>query len=99
MGCTDATSQWVAQYPGELDPADDATHGGGCGTWRGGGFRNIHKQFFSVGKEYRVPQFLATAVKKEEALEFIKRARNRGEEACILWCIKVDRRGKRDHQF
>ena len=78
------THPWLMlQYPNTLDAAD----GGGLGTWRGGGFMNEHIPFFTVGKEYRAPGFVATSVNKQTALDFINRAEE--YESHILWCIKV----------
>ena len=56
-------------------------------TWRGGGFRDIYKDFFKIGKSYRVPGFLATSFEVGTAKGFIHRANK--EYPRILWCILV----------
>ena len=60
-----------------------------CCTWRGGGFRDEHKQFFELlmGKCYRVPGFLATSLNRSKAMDFISRADKAHPR--ILWCILV----------
>ena len=58
-----------------------------CSTFRGGGFRDVHKTFFKVGKSYRVPGFLATSIESYMAMRFIRRADRTYPR--ILWCIMV----------
>ena len=58
-----------------------------CSTFRGGGFRDVHKTFFEVGKSYRVPGFLATSIRSTTAMSFIRRADRTYPR--ILWCIMV----------
>ena len=36
--------------------------------WRGGGFDDAHQAFYTVGREYRVPAFLATSERPVEDL-------------------------------
>ena len=55
-------------------------------THRGGGFRAEHKNFFTVGKAYRVPGLLATSFSEDKAYEFIGRACSRGEPP-VHWKI------------
>ena len=42
-----------------------------CQTYRGGGFDNRLKGFWTVGKQYRVPGFLATSFSEAVADKFI----------------------------
>ena len=42
-----------------------------CETYRGGGFDNTLKSFWTVGKQYRVPGFLATSFDEKVADKFI----------------------------
>ena len=58
-----------------------------CCTWRGGGFRDDHKSFFKLQKNYRVPGFLATSQEVNTAEKFIRRAEKAYPR--ILWCILV----------
>ena len=59
-----------------------------CSTFRGGGFRDVHKTFFEVGKSYRVPGFLATSLDVNMAMKFIRLRAERAHPR-ILWCILV----------
>ena len=60
-----------------------------CATWRGGGFRDECIDFFESmrGKKYRVAGFLATSLKKINAMGFISRSNK--DHPRILWCILV----------
>jgi len=68
-----------------------------CCTWRGGGFRDVFKEFFKRGKSYRVPGFLATSLEVREAMGFIHRSTT--EHPRILWCIMLDGRGRTESEF
>ena len=66
-------------------------------SWRGSGFDDAHRPFFTVGKQYRVPGFLATSFSEAVATEF------RDEWAFvppggsrIMWIVHVDPAGQRD---
>ena len=90
-------------YPSKLLP-DEMGHGCwrdgvgiGHGTWRGGGFRDEFRSFFKEGKRYRVPAVLATSMSKDVALRFVTSADR--TQPRVLWCIKVDGRGKSDPRF
>jgi len=52
-------------------------------TYRGGGLPVEHQQFYTVGKKYRAPMFLASSKQKYVALSFI----NRVTSPCqpIIW--------------
>ena len=68
--------------------------GGHC--WRGGGFDDRHKDFFTIGRMYRVPGFLATSFSERVTTEFIYRAVHVGGRSGILWHVVVDLRGETD---
>ena len=53
-------------------------------TYRGGALPREHHQFFQVGKQFRVPQFLSTTKKQAVAYEFARWAGDRGEEP-VIW--------------
>jgi hypothetical protein len=59
--------------------------------WRGGGFDEQHRQFFEVGKTYRVPGFLASSLKKSVTQTFLFRAEAAGHPV-VQWCIKLNHR-------
>eukprot|EP01045_Picozoa_sp_COSAG04_P008877 COSAG04_NODE_501_length_13363_cov_9.158137_5_plen_759_part_00 len=64
-------------------------------TLRGGGFDDVHQGFFTVGKQFRVPGFLATSFERATALRFVRQ----GEAWCgqgILWVVRVDPTGEHD---
>merc|ERR1711971_1049628 len=46
------------------------------------------------GKVYRVPGFLATSLDKKTALDFLNRVSR--SPSRVLWCIKVDPRGREE---
>jgi hypothetical protein len=59
--------------------------------WRGGGFDEQHRGFFTAGKKYRVPGFLATATVKNVTNVFMFRAESCGFPV-VQWCIRLDKR-------
>jgi hypothetical protein len=61
-------------------------------VYRGGGFDSAHRDFFCVGKQYRVPGFLATSFSEAKAQEFRFMAEALGQES-ILWVVHVDPEG------
>jgi hypothetical protein len=61
-------------------------------TWRGGGFNMEHQGFFTVGKKYRVPGFLATSLRKAVTNGFMDRAQAQGFDV-VQWRIEFDVRG------
>jgi hypothetical protein len=67
----------------------DYPQNGEC--WRGGGFDEQHRQFFEVGKTYRVPGFLASSLKKSVTQTFLFRAEAAGYPV-VQWCIKLNPR-------
>jgi hypothetical protein len=62
--------------------------------WRGGGFSDQYRSFFTANKQYRAPMFLATSFKKEKAQQFLTMAWAIGfsgpKDALVLWKIKLD---------
>jgi hypothetical protein len=70
---------------------DCSTEGAVC--WRGGGFSDQYRAFFTSGKKYRVPMFLASSFKKTKALHFIFLSATGfscPKDALVLWKIKLD---------
>jgi len=67
--------------------------------FRGGGFDDQFKPFFTAGKEYRVPGFLATSFNQDKASEFLYRAVQHAGKSGVLWIVQVDPRGKEQFQF
>jgi ankyrin repeat protein len=66
-------------------------------TYRGGGFDNAHKGFFTEGKQFRVPGFLATSFSKKVAKNFRdKIATPPPGGSRILWLIRIDPEGETD---
>jgi hypothetical protein len=64
-------------------------------TYRGGGFDDAYRDFFTVGKQYRVPGFLATSFVEGKAMEFL-RAAEAYEHQPVLWTVHVDPAGADD---
>ncbi len=60
-------------------------------VYRGGGMPHEHFGFFTVGKKYRVPGFLATSSDETVARQFMIRANQLRNEPCILWTITVEK--------
>ena len=63
-------------------------------TYQGGGLPDQHRDFYQVGKSFRVAGFLATSFVREVAEGFMCFADRRGEP-CVLWEIHVDPAGER----
>jgi hypothetical protein len=57
--------------------------------WRGGGFNEAHRGFFTVGKTYRAPGFLATSFKQSVTNNFMWKAECAGHSV-VQWKVKVD---------
>jgi hypothetical protein len=62
-------------------------------TYRGGGLPDAHRGFFTAGKQYRVPGFLATSFSWKVAEDFMMYADMR-EEPCVMWIVHVDPDGE-----
>ena len=67
-------------------------------TYRGGALPDEHQAFFTVGKKYRVPGFLATSFEESVAERFIYMAYDDGSP-CIKWIVHVDERGAADLKY
>ena len=81
---------------GEALPFPPGEDGDMVGTiYRGGGFDDSLRDFFTVGKAYRQPAFLATSFLKSKAEFFRRRAQAAGHPS-VLWTIHVDPAGERD---
>ena len=78
-------------YPEALDAATgQRVSAGEC--WRGGGFNMAHRDFFTAGKQYRVPGFLATSPRQEATKKFMRRAEQAGYQV-VQWRLVFDPRG------
>ena len=64
-------------------------------TLRGSSFDNQHQDFFTVGKSYRVPGFLATSFSEAVATRFLREAQAYGRQA-VMWVVFVDPAGEHD---
>ena len=62
-------------------------------TYRGGGLPDEHRRFYTAGKKYRVPGFLATSFSRQVAENFMMWADSRNEP-CVLWIVEVDPEGE-----
>ena len=65
-------------------------------TWRGTGFDDSLRSFFTEGKEYRVPGFLATSFSKNVAETFVFNNATAYGKPAVLWKVHVDPDGARD---
>ena len=65
-------------------------------TYRGAGLPDEHRAFYTVGKKYRVPGFLATSFKEDVAKRFARSAyaSNGGGIPAVVWVVRVDPEGK-----
>ena len=62
-------------------------------TWRGTAFDDSLRGFFTEGKEYRVPGFLATSFSEVKAKEFIFNEATAYAKPGVLWKVHVDPAG------
>ena len=65
-------------------------------SWRGTGFEDAHRDFFTPGKTYRVPGFLATSFSRAVAERFIFNNATALGKPAVLWKVHVDPEG--EHQ-
>ena len=78
-------------YPEVLDAVTgNRVSAGEC--WRGGGFNMAHQGFFTAGKKYRVPGFLATSPRRDATNPFKERAEAAGFRV-VQWKFEFDPRG------
>eukprot|EP00039_Didymoeca_costata_P002830 m.62946 g.62946 ORF g.62946 m.62946 type:complete len:420 (+) comp11546_c0_seq2:85-1344(+) len=84
--CVTRTSEPASSFPPDA-----------C-VYRGAVIPKEHIPFFSVGKKYRVPGFLATSFQKRVALRFCQNSwrGNEGKSPAVLWEVQVDPMGKHD---
>lgn len=62
--------------------------------WRGSGFNEDCIDFFTLGKFYRCPGFLATSCRKTVAMNFVElKSSVVPESPAVLWTILLDGRG------
>ena len=64
-------------------------------VFRGSSFDDTHRDFFTVGRSYRVPGFLATSFRESKAMEFARTAEAWGRQA-VMWIVRVDPDGEHD---
>ena len=64
-------------------------------VYRGGGFDDTHIGFFTPGRQYRVPGFLATSFSRVTATRFLRTAEAYGQQA-VMWVVHVDPSGEHD---
>ena len=64
-------------------------------TRRGGGFNDIHRGFFTVGKQFRQPCFLATSFAANKAEFFRSMAEAKGYQT-VTWVVQVNPAGEHD---
>ena len=60
--------------------------------WRGGGLPDAHRGFYAVGREFRVPAFLAASSDRRVADRFLCAAAEAGQPP-VRWHIRLDPRG------
>ena len=71
--------------------------GGVC--YRGSGLPDVHQAFFSAGKKYRVPGFLATSFARGVAKKFLYNTHHGSGLPVVLWRVHLDPRGRDDFDF
>ena len=64
-------------------------------TFRGSSFDNQYRDFFTVGKSYRVPGFLATSCSEDVATQFMRLAEAYGRQP-VMWVVYLDPAGEHD---
>ena len=65
-----------------------ATHPPDDVCFRGGGFDNKHRSFFTTNQEFRQPAFLATSFSESVADGFIRRVPTQFDK--VKWLIRID---------
>jgi hypothetical protein len=67
-------------------------------TFRGGLLPAEHLPFYTVGKQYRVPGYLASSFNEKIAMGFAKRAWQSasGQTAAVIFVVQVEVEGERD---
>ena len=57
--------------------------------WRGGGFPEKHREFFTKGKVFRAPSYVATSFKRGTAEQFCRNAREQVGEVGVGFRSRV----------
>jgi hypothetical protein len=65
--------------------------------FRGGGLKDEHKSFFTAGKVYRYPGFLATSLREDCCDRFLFLAVEEQGLPPVKWIIHLDPRGDEKH--
>ena len=65
-------------------------------SWRGTGFEDACRYFFTPGKTYRVPGFLATSFSRDVAERFIFNNATALNKPAVLWKVHVDPEGEQN---
>eukprot|EP00039_Didymoeca_costata_P002414 m.60039 g.60039 ORF g.60039 m.60039 type:complete len:315 (-) comp11290_c0_seq1:79-1023(-) len=73
----------------EMFPTDDC-------VYRGAVIPKEHLDFFSFGRKYRVPNFLATSFVRKVAEGFCKDASEGSTDDAVMWIVHVDPAGRYD---
>ena len=68
-------------------------------TVRGGGLPDEHRDFFTPGKRFRSPGFLATSFSEDKAYEFWFRAHVESKLPAVKWVVHVDPRGETSARY
>uniref|UniRef100_A0A7S4G9F7 Uncharacterized protein n=1 Tax=Eutreptiella gymnastica TaxID=73025 RepID=A0A7S4G9F7_9EUGL len=68
-------------------------------VWRGGGLPDAHRAFYTAGKMYRVPGFLATSFSEDKAYEFMYRAHALHGLPAVQWVVHLDPRGQQQFRY
>ena len=71
----------------------------GATVWRGGGLPDAHRAFYTAGKMYRVPGFLATSFSEDKAYEFMYRAHALHGLPAVQWVVHLDPRGQQQFRY
>merc|ERR1712150_138705 len=65
--------------------------------WRGGAFDNQFRSFFTKGKMYRIPVFLATSAKETIAESFLFKVPK--TQARVKWRVQVHPKGEKNAKY
>lgn len=68
-------------------------------TVRGGGLPDEHRDFFTPGKRFRSPGFLATSFSEDKAYGFWYRAHVESGLPAVKWVVYVDPRGETSQRY
>ena len=98
------TTHTYARHPPKTQTArnteDNFSYPPNSRTYRGGGLPDEHKAFFTEGKKYRVPGFLASYYSEDKAYEFMYRAHDDGAGLpAVKWVVELDPRGAKQFKY